>query len=96
MTERRIAARTIVTCDRCRAEITDANRTQFTKTLTRITETRTSTRLRAIAVVGNRLGDGVPRVLQAEVHFCGPCLDDFDLLFCQGKAVGEVSKWPRT
>lgn len=92
MTTTHIPGRDIVTCDRCRVEITDANRTQFTKTITRITETRTTTRFRAIAVVGNRLGDGMPRVLQSEVHFCGACLDAFDLRFCQGKAVAEVSR----
>jgi hypothetical protein len=84
MTARTVPARTVITCDRCRIELTDENtrdngrRGWMTK--------MTSHRFLRKGMVSRAL-DRRPTPYVSEIHFCDGCWWEFDRLFLQGQAV---------
>lgn len=86
MAERRIEARVIRTCDRCRVELTPENTRENREYMTKMTSHRFLRKGVVSRVLGQR-----PRAIMAEIHFCDGCWWEFDMLFCQGLGVRPIA-----
>jgi hypothetical protein len=81
--ERVIPARTVRTCDRCSAELTEENTKQNRRDYLR---KATQYRFIRVGAVLRALG-GYPQPVVSEIHMCDGCWWEFDRLFLQGQPV---------